>query len=270
MRHLGLRLRLGLLLGLLISLLTPVAYAEDRQRAQKELEAGAKSYNAGEYEEALSHYLEAIKAAPSAAGPYRELGKTYDALGDYKKAKEAYEEFLKRAPEHAQAPAIKARVDEISASSEDRTKAQLALEAGAAAYNQGDYREARRQYQLAIQAAPSAAGPYRELGKTYDALNEYQNAKEAYEEYLKRRPDAKDADQIKARLAELGTIVKEPPKPPAAATQDPFVFAPSEKPTPKTSKKVGVAILGAVVLGGVAAGALIANNAGNNLILGGN
>jgi tetratricopeptide (TPR) repeat protein len=253
---------------LLVGTLT---FAEDRKKAQQELEAGAKSYTAGEYQEALTHYLEAIKAAPSAAGPYRELGKTYDALGDVKNAKTSYEEYLKKRPDAPDAATIKARLSEINASFEDRVKAQAALEAGAAAYNLGNYREARRQYQLAIQSAPSAAGPYRELGKTYDALGEYRDAKDSYEEYLRRRPEAQDATVIRSRLEELNTLVKEKGDNtiPRATTQDPFdLSAPIDTDEPRLPKAAGVALIGGVVLGGIVAGFLIANQAGNNLIIG--
>jgi tetratricopeptide (TPR) repeat protein len=247
-----------------------VALAEDRKKAQQKLEAGAKSYNAGDYQEALAHYLEAIKAAPSAAGPYRELGKTYDALGDFKSAKTSYEEYLKKRPDAPDAATIKARLAEMSASGEDRVKAQAALEAGASAYNQGNYREARRQYQLAIQAAPTAAGPYRELGKTYDALGEYRDAKASYEEYLRRRPDAQDTETIRARLDELNSLVKEKgDKNLPRATQDPFDLTPTRDASePRLPRAAGVALIGAVVLGGIAAGFLLANQAGDNLIIG--
>ena len=259
------------LLLLCISLLSvSLAFAEDRKKAQQELEAGAKSYNMGDYQEALAHYLEAIKAAPSAAGPYRELGKTYDALGDFKSAKTSYEEYLKKRPDAPDATTIKTRLAELSASGEDRTKAQAALDAGASAYNQGNYREARRQYQLALQAAPSAAGPYRELGKTYDALGEYRDAKSSYEEYLRRRPTAQDAAIIQTRLDELNALVKEKGnKNLPLATQDPFDLTPTRDTSePKLPRAAGVVLIGAVVLGGVAVGFLLANQAGDNLIIG--
>jgi tetratricopeptide (TPR) repeat protein len=89
------------------------------------------------------------------------------------------------------------------ASSEDRPAAEARFKDGIRAYKAGRYPEALGSYQEALSLAPSAAGPYRELGKALEALGKTDAACGAYAEYLRRRPGADDAAEIKARLQAL-------------------------------------------------------------------
>src|SRR5262249_53094526 len=77
--------------------------------------------------------------------------------------------------------------------------AEDAVKAGVQAYLAGRYEEALADYQKAAALAPKAAGPYREMGKAYEALKHSDNACWSYAEYLRRRPSADDAQEIKSR-----------------------------------------------------------------------
>jgi tetratricopeptide (TPR) repeat protein len=89
------------------------------------------------------------------------------------------------------------------AMAEDRAQAETALKQGVKEYKLGKFEQALQSYQSAAELAPSAAGPYREMGKTFEALGQDENAIEAYSEYLSRRPNASDAKEIQGRLDAL-------------------------------------------------------------------
>jgi tetratricopeptide (TPR) repeat protein len=241
---------------------------EDRQKAQTALEAGAASYAARDYQEAISHYLDAIKAAPSASGPYRELGKAYDAQGDAKNARFAYEEYLAKKPDAKDAALIRERLSELAEQLEDRDTARAAMEAGAAAYLAKNYREAQRQYQRALDAAPSAASPYRELGKTYDALGEFPQAKRAYETYLTKKPDAADAEQIRARTEAINALFKDRPGVKAPNNSRALTpQAPEENTARNGPRIVGIAAISVLLAGGIITALVVSQNAGDDLLL---
>lgn len=89
------------------------------------------------------------------------------------------------------------------ASSENRPAAEARFKDGIQAYKEGRYPEALDSYQQAITLAPSAAGPYRELGKAFEAIGKNDAACGAYAEYLRRRPAADDASEIRDRMRRL-------------------------------------------------------------------
>jgi tetratricopeptide (TPR) repeat protein len=91
----------------------------------------------------------------------------------------------------------------IAQSKEDRPAAEQALKEGIKAYKDGNFEASLDQYKKAASLAPSASGPYREMGKVYEALGREEDAKFAYQEYLRRKPDADDASEIKSRISTI-------------------------------------------------------------------
>src|SRR5690349_17686399 len=86
----------------------------------------------------------------------------------------------------------------------DCPQAEQSLNEGIKAYKEGRYEEALANYQRAAELAPSASGPYREMGKVYEALGRPEAARTSYQEYLRRKPNAEDANEINERLTALG------------------------------------------------------------------
>lgn len=147
---------------------------------------------------------------------------------------------------------------------EDRAKAEVAFKEGIQAYKERRYQDAADAYQRACEMAPSAVGPYRELGKAYEALGKKEEAAQAYQEYLTRAPEAEDAEQIKARLKVLGVAAIPPvsgspsqetkaAQPAALSVQDPTM--PNDAPTKKRPTWLYVA--GGAALVGVGVGTAI-------------
>jgi tetratricopeptide (TPR) repeat protein len=118
----------------------------------------------------------------------------------------------------------------VAHAQEDRAKAEAALKTGVKQYKEGKYEAALSSYQEAAKFAPNAAGPYREMGKAYENLGKTQEALESYEEYLRRRPQASDAAEIKARVDVLQAKLPKVTKPePVIETK--AVPTPAEAPT---------------------------------------
>lgn len=145
---------------------------------------------------------------------------------------------------------------------EDRPQAELALKEGIKAYKDGKYEEALAAYQRAAELAPTASGPYREMGKTYEALGREKEAQAAYQEYLRRKPDADDADEIKGRLKVLEA--KNPGKTSEVAA---LALANPENPASPTDKPEGkkrspwVWVAGGAALVGLGVGTAVAIDA---------
>ena len=150
----------------------------------------------------------------------------------------------------------------LAQTKEDRPQAELALKEGIKAYKDGQYEEALAAYQRAAALAPTASGPYREMGKTYEALGREKEAQSAYQEYLRRKPDADDADEINGRLKVLDA--KNPSKTSEVAaltlTDPENPAAPSDKPEGKKRSR-WVWVAGGAALVGLGVGTAVAIDA---------
>jgi tetratricopeptide (TPR) repeat protein len=141
---------------------------------------------------------------------------------------------------------------------EDRPQAELALKEGIKAYKEARYEEALTAYLRAADLAPSASGPYREMGKTYEALGGQKEAKSAYQEYLRRKPNADDAAEIEGRLKVLGGAV--PTSEATALTPRSSEDASSPKSKPK-KRSTWVWVAGSAALVGLGVGTAVAIDA---------
>lgn len=61
--------------------------------------AGRQAYNSGDWEGAADAFVTAIQVLPEEAAPYRNLARTYHFMGDYRRATEYYDHYLRLAPE---------------------------------------------------------------------------------------------------------------------------------------------------------------------------
>jgi tetratricopeptide (TPR) repeat protein len=141
---------------------------------------------------------------------------------------------------------------------EDRPRAEQALKEGIKAYKEARYEEALTAYLRAADLAPSASGPYREMGKAYEALGVQDDAKSAYQEYLRRKPNADDAAEIEGRLKVLGGAVTTPEATALIPISSEDASSPKDKPK-KRSTWVWVA--GSAALVGLGVGTAVAIDA---------
>src|SRR5262245_779583 len=89
------------------------------------------------------------------------------------------------------------------ASTED--DARDAMARGVAALGTGDPARALTEFTLAIQLVPDAPVPHRYAGEALEQLGRWGEAVARYEAYLRIRPDARDADDVRTRLARIRT-----------------------------------------------------------------
>jgi tetratricopeptide (TPR) repeat protein len=95
-------------------------------------------------------------------------------------------------------------------------------ELGAQAYEKGDYAAALRAFEAAWAEAPNPELQFN-IARCHERMFQWDAAAEAYETYLKAKPDATDAYEMKARIAELHRRAWETqhPAPPAASAAGP-------------------------------------------------
>jgi type II secretion system protein G len=81
--------------------------------------------------------------------------------------------------------------------------AAMSLEFGNIRYEAGRCMEAAIAYRNAINMKPDFAEAYYGLGKAYDKLRQYPDARAAYQKYLALAPTGKAADQARKRISEI-------------------------------------------------------------------
>ena len=87
--------------------------------------------------------------------------------------------------------------------SPDKTSAEEVFKVGLQAWVRGDSRTAIASYKRALQANPDYAAAWRSIGLVYEKTGEKAAARSAFQQYLKRAPDAADAASIRAKLESL-------------------------------------------------------------------
>ncbi len=66
-----------------------------------------------------------------------------------------------------------------------------------------DYLESARQFETAVDKAPSCAAAYFNLGIVYEKVGAYQKALDALKKYLSLSPQASDTDMVQGKIYEL-------------------------------------------------------------------
>jgi tetratricopeptide (TPR) repeat protein len=88
-------------------------------------------------------------------------------------------------------------------------RASIDVNVGKFYYKKGKYDAALSRFLGAAKHDPGWAVPYRYIGKTYEKKNDPKQAVAAYRKYLKIKPYAKDAKDIKKRIEKLERKIKE-------------------------------------------------------------
>jgi tetratricopeptide (TPR) repeat protein len=121
----------------------------------------------GRTEEAIKHYLQALRLKPDYAKAHSNLGAAYDNSGMYKEAIESYKKAIRINPDYA--------------------KAHYNL--GIAYDNSGMYKEAIEAFKKAIRINPYYAEAHSNLGIAYDNSGMYKEAIEAFKKAIRINPD---------------------------------------------------------------------------------
>ena len=87
--------------------LAPKEYSFNPIQAQRELRTGNFYFKKGSYRAAANRFREAIKWNENYAEAYLRLGEACEKLKDPAGAKQAYEKFLKLAPDSKDAPRVR-------------------------------------------------------------------------------------------------------------------------------------------------------------------
>lgn len=115
----------------------------------------------------------------------------------------------------ALAPVAKAELPRARppAASTPEADARQAMREGLTAMDAGDAATALAHFQRATELVPQANVPHLHAGRALEALGRQKEAIEAYETYLRIKPDVSDASEVRMRLAVLraanapGTLV---------------------------------------------------------------
>lgn len=70
-------------------------------------------------------------------------------------------------------------------------------------YKKGNFRAAANRYKRAVCWDPSSAEAFLKLGEADERMKDRDGARDAYEKYLALAPDAKNAAEIKKKLAKI-------------------------------------------------------------------
>ena len=132
---------------------------------------GAAYDNSGMYKEAIEAYKKAIRINPDYAEPHYNLGLAYVNSGKYKEAIEAYKQALRINPDYAEAHS----------------------NLGLAYFNSGKYKEAIEACKKAIRIDPDYAKAHLGLGVTYGKLGKYKEAIDAFKQVVRIDSDYADA-----------------------------------------------------------------------------
>jgi len=174
-------------------------------RALVWFEIGYKAVEAGEDDQALKAYKEAIRLKPDLAGAWNNLGVAYGHLQQYDQALKAYQEATRLKPDFAEAwnnlgntylhlqqydQALMAHQEAI------RLKPDYANawdNLGVNYRKLRQYDQALKAYQEAIRLKPDDANAWYNLGNTYYDLQQYDQALKTYQEAIRLKPDDAEA-----------------------------------------------------------------------------
>ena len=189
----------------------------------KMFQAGVDADKAGNHDEAIAKFTEAIAFDSLCADCYFNMGLSQAAKKDYEKAEASFKKAIELKPDHAGAYNglanlynTQRKFDEAQAAS--AKAAELSGGVGGAAgggsvdalynqgvifWNQGKIAEAKKQFEAALASNPNHAESHYQLGMALVNEGNLKGAAEQFDTYLKLAPDGPNATQAKALVAQL-------------------------------------------------------------------
>jgi Flp pilus assembly protein TadD len=191
--------------------------------------AGATAYAAGNYASALEQFQAAVKKNPDDAEALSNLGQILVRLGRTDEAIPYFERAIEIIPQRwayrfnlARAQGLMGKWDDAIATYREAqqlfpndyaTTFNLAM----ALHKKGDDAGAVAEYKKAIALDPNDASFRMALAISLEKLDRRAEAIAAYNDYLQLAPSAPDAEQVRARVAQLTGQATPPQPPPAGA-----------------------------------------------------
>lgn len=201
--------------------------AEEKARVatlQKSFDDGVAASKAGNYDESIAKFNEAIAVAPNCQDCYYNIGFANAKKKEWAAAETALKKAVEIKPDYSDAWSL------LAAVYNQENKTDLALEASAKAgptagpaggaasaggnagalYNQGvilwnaqKFPEAKEKFDAATKADPTNADAFYRLGMADVNLGDMPGAVAAFEGYLKAAPDGPHAAEVKGFIAAM-------------------------------------------------------------------
>jgi tetratricopeptide (TPR) repeat protein len=188
---------------------------------QKMFDDGVAASKAGNYDESVTKFNEAIAIAPNCADCYYNIGYAHVQKQEWDKAEAAYLKAVELKPDYADAwnglanaYNAQGKADEALAASEKASSlgggaagtggnANALYNQGVILWNQSKFAEAKEKFAAAAEADPTHQEALYRLGMAEVNLGNIDGAIAAFENYLKVSPDGKYAGDVKNFLASM-------------------------------------------------------------------
>lgn len=155
---------------------------------------GRVAANRGEPEQAVAYYEKALNAEPAAAQLHYLLAIEYRKLGDREKAQ--HHAKLRGTRQPSIPDPLGAAMASLSRSS------QYYMEAGYAAFREGNHEGALQAFKRAVEVSPDDAATHLSLGRAHSLLGDYEAAKLHFRKAVELEPDHAVANY------RLGTVLE--------------------------------------------------------------
>ena len=188
----------------------------------KAFDAGVAASQAGQPDEAIAKFNEALLINPQCADCYYNIGFAYGQKKEYDKAEESYKKAIELKPAYPEAYSALANIyntqrkfDEAAAANTKATElggagggatggnAEALYNQGVILWNSGKVADAKKQFEAAIQVNPNHAESHYQLGMSLVNEGNLAGAATEFETYVKLAPQGPNAAQAKALVAQL-------------------------------------------------------------------
>ena len=185
---------------------TATAGAVETGEAGAATERGKALYREGKYVEALLEFKKAYELKPS-SGLSFNIAKCYEQLAQWEEAIKAYERHSSETSNPRERTEAADKIEFLKSKIASNTNSpdaryQARIDGGKKAFARGDYDAAIQEFKQAFEIKPTSAVLFN-IAKSYERLARYEEAIDAYKQYLdldKNAPDRADVEEQVRRL----------------------------------------------------------------------
>jgi tetratricopeptide (TPR) repeat protein len=187
---------------------------------------GVAASAAGNFDEAITKFMEALKTNPQCSDCYYNIGVAHQGKKDYEKAEEAYKKSIEQKPSAeaynglAQALTAQKKTEEASVAAKKAAElmatsapagggdADALVNQGKIFINTGNMADAKVQFEKALSVNPNHADAHFFLGNVLVGEANFGGAVQEFETYLKLAPSGPNAKQAQDNVNALKPLVK--------------------------------------------------------------
>jgi Flp pilus assembly protein TadD len=188
---------------------------------------GVAASAAGNFDEAIARFNEAIKTNPTCPDCYYNIGVAHAGKKDYENAEASYKKAIEQKPDFAdaynglaQVLTAQRKTEEASAAAKKGAELMAAttpagggdpealVNQGKIFINAGNMADAKTQFQQALAAKPDHADAHFFLGNVFVGEGNFGEAVKEFETYLKLAPGGPNAKQAQDNVNTLKPLVK--------------------------------------------------------------